>query len=189
MTEFLIALTHPNVHDVLNRLAFSSTSYLLVETMEHEQALSVLGNKTYVILDTCANLRDHVDAYSSGRVFDSIGELKWQKEGANVHFVYIGDEAQANALKTFKPEAADPVKLSSSREPLRFLWGRKVAKERVQTEMQFEATDHIFIELQIPQYLCYPVPAADNARLKMLTREYSDTDGNLQYYRLVTITE
>lgn len=189
MTEFLIALTHPNVHEVLNLLAFSNNSYFLVETMEHEQALSVLGNKTYVILDTCANLRDDVDAYSSGRVFDSIGELKWQKEGEDVHLMYIGEEAQANALKAFKPEAADPVELSSPRKVLRFLWGRKVAKERVLAEMQFEATDHIFIELRIPQYLRYPVPAADNARVQLQTREYHDADGNLEYYRFVTVTE
>jgi hypothetical protein len=190
MPEFMIALTHPNVQDVLDNLTFAGGTppFLLVETMQQQQARPVLGNTTYVIFDRRADARYDVNLYSSGRVFAANGELRWRQDEGTFQIVYIGEQAQAETLlHAFQPNAAQPRELQQSRETGVYLWGRKVAKERVRTELHYAETDNIFLELRIPQYLCYPAPAEDRERVRLQIREYNDQTGNLQFYRFVTI--
>ena len=193
MAELMISLTHPNVHDILQQLTFSESPFLLVETMEHDRAKEVLGRKTYVIFDYHNDAEYNVDAYASGRVFDAAGELKWQQENGEFHLVYIGDATQVEILKDFGKNTTKPHELQKPRENSFPLWGHKIAKDRVRTEMQFqevqdEDADNIFLELEVSQYLRYPVPAANNARVQLHSREYDDKNGNLQYYRFCNCT-
>jgi hypothetical protein len=197
MPEFMIALTHQNVQAVLDNVTFSGDAppFLLVETMQQQQARPVLGNMTYVIFDRRDDARYDVNLYASGRVFAAEGELRWRQDEGTFQIVYIGEKAQAEALlHAFQPNAAQPRELQQSRETGVYLWGRKVEKQRVCTELLYDKTDNIeteniFIELRIPQYLCYPFrEAPDQSRVQLNAREFYDAAGRLEYYRFCACT-
>jgi len=166
---------------------FSDTAFLILETMETRHARSVLGMPNYVIVDTLSSNRD-LNLYPSGRVFDTDGELKWQKKGATFQIVYIGSASQPSDSNSVIATLDD--EHFTHKDTAIYLWGTSVSKEQLKDEMGFDEDEDIFIELQIPQYLKYPVkPQKKAARVQIRTRQFYTKTGQLEYFRFMEILE
>ena len=183
MAESIVTLSHSNVSDIVAQIGFSGSAFLILETLEKADVRPVLGMSTYVIVDTLKS-GWNLNNYPAGRVFHRRGELKWQREGSRFHLVYIGlQPPQKLSLDALKP-------LPAYRDKYVYLWGQKVEKEQLQHEMGFDQNDTIFVELQIPQYLKYPVvPKRERSRIRIRVREFYTQTGQLEYYRFVKIVE
>jgi hypothetical protein len=190
MAESLITIDSEDVNKIVKD-AFREDSedkkpFLIVETMEECYAKPVLGMSHYVIIDAWKPAEWNLNNYPSGRVFDDTGELKWQKQGALFRMVYIGAQPDKLPIPN-RQEKLEPPKFSQKVPDQNvYLWGEKVTKEKLQDEMGFEEDEEIFVELQIPQYLKYPVNISEG-RVKMVVREFYDQSGRLVYFRFVNM--
>ena len=183
MAESIVTLSHSNVSDIVAQIGFSGSAFLILETLEKADVRPVLGMSTYVIVDTLKS-GWNLNNYPAGRVFHRRGELKWQREGSRFHLVYIGlQPPQKLSLDALKP-------LPAYRDKYVYLWGKKVEKQQLRNEMGFNQNVEIFVELQIPQYLKYPViPQKKEGRVQIQIREFYNKTGQLEYYRFVDIVE
>lgn len=186
MTESVMTIDSNDLYEVI-QFAFSGSPFLILETMETSDARPVLGMPNYVIVDRlCSDWK--LNNYPSGWIFDTTGELKWQKVEESLQIVYTGERLQESKM------TSQVVPLNNSdftrQEKRVYLWGKKVAKEQLRNEMGFDEHEEVFVELQIPQYLKYPVvPQGKKNRVQILVREFYNKTGQLEYYRFVNIVE
>ncbi len=195
MAEYMITIASKELNALIQQ-AFSETlqedpesssnPWYIVETMNSEDALPVLGMPTYVIVDRLKSGMD-LHIYLSGRVFDETGELKWQRMGETFHIVYIGRNLTKHAQTSQVKELSASEFILNDNDKTVFLWGEKVEKTRVQNELKFGQVDNIFLELQIPQYLRYPIQANDRDRVQIQVREFYNQAGQLEYFRFVNM--
>lgn len=196
MAEYLLTIAGNDVRSVV-KAAFphvfqpdfdgASTPYYLVETMDTRYARSVLRMPTYVIMD---RLTPDIDftVYPTGRVFDRSGEVKWQKSDDAFQIVYLGERLNSYAGALECRELAEPHYHRREPDNTLFLWGRKISPDRIRMELGFEPPeDNIFLELQIPQYLKYPVEANDLERAQLVVREWDTASGEPGYYRFMDL--
>lgn len=114
------------------------------------------------------------DSCQEGRVFDSDKELVWSwgdEEGFRV--VCTGADTALSELEKEEADWSHSVKSYA-------LWGR-----------QSEAEPSVFLELQIPRILCYPVSFKGNrSRPALKVIEYRDKiNGEIQHCRFQSLEE
>lgn len=184
MTEMLVTFSGADPADIMTQVTFSKAApFLMLETMETAAAKPILGRPTYVIVDRFRSQYD-LNRYASGRMFDQSGELKWRREGATFRCVYIGCQAtsMANSRITSLDEGFH------TQETSMYLWGKKIAAHQLRHDMLFEEEETVFVELQIPQYLQYPVEGvADDGRVKVGVKQFYRQAMQLAYYRFFNL--
>jgi hypothetical protein len=130
--------------------------------------------------------------YTSGRIFNDYGEIRWEKHHSNIHIVYMGNkeykpDLQKAGAQDGKEETLIGCKLVSRKY---FLFGKR---------LDAAGLDHIgpvaqegdFAEVRIPRLLRYPrLDSLGNAeRVQLAVYEYVDlkTGTNVAYrfYNLV----
>ncbi len=121
-------------------------------------------------------------AYTSGRIFHELGELRWERQQTNVQIVYTGQkEWQPTLSAPFQEELKD----YTFEDRMYLLFGKRLAKDQL---------DHIgpvakpgdFAEVRIPRLLRYPQPdeLPNKDRLYLVACEYMDaTTGITVAYR------
>ena len=130
--------------------------------------------------DTSENL----EAWERGRIFHNIFELRWEKQGGVFVIVYIGEPT----------ELPMPHIMSLSEFEVRdenyYLWGEKMSEGNLKAIDQSEATN-LFLELQIPRLLPYPVSnRGGKSRVKISARHYLNSEtGALEFYRFRYLEE
>ena len=108
--------------------------------------------------------------YTSGRIFHEQGELRWERQQANVQLVYTGDSRWQPNLQPTAPSSTLDASTSKDREYL--LFGK-----RLDVTQHSYAQPGDFAEVRIPRVLHYPHPdgLADKERLHLVVCEYIDT--------------
>jgi hypothetical protein len=130
---------------------------------------------------------ENFDAWEQGRIFHDDFELRWEKENGHFNVVYIGKEI---SLSIFTEE--ESVKLSEMQTEIvnYYLWGEKLTKDNLKLIGQPE-TANLFLELQIPRLLRYPVSNRNERfRVKLSVRHYLNSNtGALEFYRFLHLEE
>ena len=129
-----------------------------------------------------------VAAYTSGRLFQNVFELHWEKQNSLFQVVYLGSEQNKSRLYDFnlKEDTTFRDRLESEkleyREKKYYLFG-----EQMDEDEQREHTETVhgksFVELRIPRLLYYPVQSSSRY-VQLVVREYIDKEtGRVEYFR------
>jgi hypothetical protein len=112
--------------------------------------------------------------YTTGRIFHTLGELRWERKYKDIQIVYTGHHAYKPDLANAQVFALD---VFLPRERAYFLFGKRLDEK--QREMLGPLTQPgDFAEVRIPRLLRYPaLPGITDAeRVQLLVCEYEDLD-------------
>ncbi len=120
-------------------------------------------------------------SYTSGRIFHTQGELRWERQQADMQVVYTGD-------REYKPELNDSEEMAlgayDSVTRSYFLFGKRLDEKQLQ-RIGPAAQLGDFAEVRIPRLLRYPPleELKDAERFQLAVCEYIDraTGANITY--------
>ena len=124
------------------------------------------------------------EAWEQGRIFHHDFELRWEKQDSGFSVVYIGE---SKALPMLDSKALSGFE---TQDDSYYLWGEKVTANNLELIGQPE-TANLFLELQIPRLLHYPVSNKNKKlRVKLSARHYLNAKtGHLEFYRFRHLEE
>lgn len=123
------------------------------------------------------------DIWQAGRVFDARQELRWQTLDQQTHAVWCGTGPVPRGF-TEQPHGGATVK-----EQRYYLWGRRVKPETLrQLGLQSRPGESVFMQLQIPRVLRYPLEGS-REYARAVVREFYAVNGELAYARLCGLEE
>ena len=130
------------------------------------------------------DVSENFEAWEQGRIFHDDFELRWEKQDSAFAVVYIGEPKELPMLDTRALSDFDP------HDDNYYLWGERVTADTLESIGQPETTD-LFLELQIPRLLHYPVSSKNKKfRVKLSTRHYLNSEtGALEFYRFRHLEE
>jgi CRISPR-associated protein (TIGR03984 family) len=127
---------------------------------------------------------ENLEAWERGRIFHNNFELRWEKQGGVFVIVYIGEPTELpmphiKSLSEFEIQ-----------DETYYLWGERVSAGNLKRIGQPE-TANLFLELQIPRLLPYPVSnRGGKSRVKISARHYLNLEtGDLEFYRFRYLEE
>jgi len=132
-------------------------------------------------LEPCETTTDF-NGWQRGRIFNPAFELRWERTDGAFQIVYCGQQID---LPDF--HLADGIDLTNLVANSYFLWGAKVQEDDLALIGQ-PAGSQVFVELQVPRLLRYPV-SAQARQVKLQVAEYRDAAGVLVYYRFQGLEE
>ena len=127
---------------------------------------------------------ENFEAWEHGRIFHNDFELRWEKQGGAFVVVYIGEPKALPMLDT------RPLLDFETQDDSYYLWGEKMTADILEIIDQQETTN-LFLELQIPRLLHYPVSNRnERSRVKLSARHYLNSEtGALEFYRFRHLEE
>jgi hypothetical protein len=101
----------------------------------------------------------HLTGYSSGRIFRENMEIRWEKQGNDMHVVYLGTEEYFPVLRDHDlQENRDLLKATRAATKFYYLFGERLKEEDLKYKDKKEQNEEeYFAEVRIPQLLLYPV--------------------------------
>lgn len=179
MTELICWGTTENLLPIVKKLDCPSESLMMLECVpitflsddERENGICL---REY-------DASENFEAWEQGRIFHNDFELRWEKHDGGFVVVYIG-EPKPLPMPHTKPLSDFDVQPDSY-----YLWGEKMTADTLKLIGQPE-TASLFLELQIPRLLCYPVSDNGNEkfRVKLSARHYlNSATGALEFYRFL----
>jgi hypothetical protein len=113
--------------------------------------------------------------YNTGRIFRENMEIRWEKQGSDIHTVYLGTEEYIPLLRDYKlQENLDVLKTTQAETKSYYLFGERLKAEDLRYMDRAATTEH-FAEVRIPQLLLYPVQPNTEPYVCLKVREYIDT--------------
>ena len=127
---------------------------------------------------------ENFEAWEQGRIFHNNFELRWEKHDGVFIAVYIGK------LKALPMPHVKPLSDFEVQDDSYYLWGKKITVDTLKLINQSE-TANLFLELQIPRLLCYPVSNRNERfHVKLSARHYMNPEtGALEFYRFRQLEE
>jgi len=125
----------------------------------------------------------NVGEWTRGRVFNTDGEIRWERNDDGYKVVYAGTaEEAAEKMNKYEQE------LVTGKPQPYYLWGDLLEK-RDRQELGLENKGAFYLESMIPRIFQYPL-AAGNKRLVIKVVSYEDVDTAMpQYFRFHSIEE
>ncbi len=138
------------------------------------------------------------EKYTSGRIFEDAGELRWEKQHNNMRVVYLGQPITSvtRALSNYGLRSCDELLKLIPQARFYYLFGTKLEMRTIeqinggQTENPVKLGD--FAELRIHRILRYPAPGhvPDKGYVQLQVREYVDSEtGQVQFFRFQGLDE
>jgi hypothetical protein len=123
------------------------------------------------------DLAEDFNGWERGRIFNDLGELRWEKDSNHFQVVYVGAEISFSGFNR------DDILNSAQPKPQSYyLWGKRLEPEQLIDIGQPE-DEELFIELIVPRLLRYPVTGTGK-RVMLHTVEYFEpATGKLLHYR------
>ena len=127
---------------------------------------------------------ENFEIWERGRIFYNDFELRWEKQDGDFDIVYIGQPKKLLMLDT------KPLSELETQDNSYYLWGEKITGDTLKKIGQPKAAN-LFLELQIPRLLSYPVSNRNEKfRVKLITRHYLNSKtGALEFYRFRHLEE
>lgn len=122
--------------------------------------------------------------WERGRIFNPTFELRWEQVDGSFQAIYCGQEVN---LPGFQPAEEVDLSVLSSKIRSYFLWGTRVKEDDLEL-IGLPTSTQVFVELQVPRLLRYPV-SPQAKRIKLQVCEYRDTTGVLVYHRFQKLEE
>lgn len=143
------------------------------------------------------------EKYTSGRIFEAAGELRWEKRQNKVRAVYLGQPSTsvARALRNYGLQSSDKLLKLVPQARYYYLFGTKLEMrtieqingEQINSEKSKNAVrPGDFAELRIHRVLRYPAPGhvPDKGYVQLQVQEYVDPDsGQVQFFRFQGLDE
>ena len=113
------------------------------------------------------------EAWEYGRIFHNNFELRWEKQSEAFTITYIGQPKKLPMPNTKSLSDFE------THDESYYLWGEKLT------------TANLFLELQIPRLLHYPVSNRnEKSRVRLSARHYLSTKiGTLEFFRFLQLEE
>lgn len=117
--------------------------------------------------------------YTAGRVFHTLGELRWERQQAEIHLVYTGHKEYKPALRDAQHITLDAY---TAEDRAYILFGKRLNEKQLARIGPVAQTGD-FAEVRIPRLLRYPpVPALTGVeRVQLVMREYIDPETALTF--------
>ncbi len=130
------------------------------------------------------NSSENLEGWERGRIFHDNFELRWEKQDGVFVIVYIGEPTELPMPHT------ESLSEFETQDETYYLWGERMSADTLKAIGQPEATN-LFLELQIPRLLPYPVPdGSGKSRVKISARHYLNSEtGDLEFYRFRHLEE
>ena len=112
--------------------------------------------------------------YTSGRIFHTLGELRWERQHPSIQIVYTGHKGYKPQIQDARETALDAY-IPKDREY--FLFGKRLNEKQLdRIGPAAQAGD--FAEVRIPRLLRYPQLSilAGAERVQLVMREYVDSE-------------
>jgi CRISPR-associated protein (TIGR03984 family) len=121
--------------------------------------------------------------YTSGRVFDTQAELRWEKRRDLMWVVYLGTNERAEVLLRYKLHKRDELAaLKQVDEKEYVLFGERLRSDDLR-KIGPAAQTGDFAEVRIPRILRYPVPQNEQPYARLTVREYLDEQNRVVLFR------
>jgi hypothetical protein len=146
--------------------------------------------------------------YTSGRIFSSLGELRWECQGELVRIVYLGapsfaavERAVGGIYRSKFSERSLELKELDSRQRFYYLFGTKLEMATIKQingeqvnggQIQNAVGPGDFAELRIHRVLHYPAPGhvPDKGYVQLQVQEYVDPNtGQVRLFRFQGLDE
>ncbi len=135
--------------------------------------------------------------YTSGRIFQPDAELRWERDGQQLHVVYMGPERslpglqnvawlaqeqrQASIWRLNKEDKTQ--KLLKKRDSHYYLFGERLSLQELE-RIGRPAQPGDFAELRIPRLLRYPKQEHEKRRVRLVVAEFvDDQTGIVELFR------
>ena len=183
MIEQLCWVTTDNLLPILEKLDSPAEALMMLERVPNT-FLPDSERESGICLRKY-NASENFDDWERGRIFHKNFELRWEKQEEGFVVVYIG-EPKALPLMT-NPKLLSDFEVQDESY---YLWGERVSADDLKTINQPE-TANVFLELQIPRLLHYPVSNRNGkSRVKLSARHYLNLKtGTLEFYRFLGLEE
>lgn len=122
--------------------------------------------------------------YTSGRIFHTDFELRWQHEQDKVRVVYMGMERSIPFLAN---KSKLPPEKYVEQQHSYYLFGERLGVEQLK-KIGKSAAEGDFAEARIPRLLHYPIKGM-GSHAQLVVREYCDETGQVVLHRFVTVKE
>ena len=185
MTEQICWGTTKKPYKIIQALDCSSESLMMLERVptsflyddERERGICL---RKY-------DVSENFEIWEQGRIFYDDFELRWEKQDSVFSVVYIGKSKKLSMLD------ARPLSDFETQCNSYYLWGEKMTSDTLKLIGQSE-TENLFLELQIPRLLNYPVLERNEKsrviRVKLSVRHYLNSKtGALEFYRFRHLEE
>ena len=183
MAEQICWGTSENLLPIVHTLDNSQENLLVMLERVPHAFLSDDERKSGICLQTY-EASENFEAWERGRIFHKTFELRWEKQDDIFVIVYIGEprELPMGHIKSLSE--------FETQDETYYLWGERMAADTLKAIGQSEATN-LFLELQIPRLLSYPVPnGSGKSRVKISARHYLNSEtGDLEFYRFRHLEE
>ncbi len=123
--------------------------------------------------------------YTSGRIFQADRELRWEKQGEQTRFVYLGQADNASELARYQLKKAETFgELTRKLEPTYYyLFGERL-QDRDLAKLGKAAQKGDFAVVRIPRTLRYPVKVNSDRYARLAVCEYlEEANGRVVLYR------
>ena len=138
------------------------------------------------------------EKYTSGRIFEDAGELRWEKQHNNVRVVYLGQPITSvtRALHNYGLRSSDKLLKLIPQTRFYYLFGTKLEMRTIEQINGEQSKNPVklgdFAELRIHRILRYPAPGhvPDKGYVQLQVREYVDPgSGQVQFFRFQGLDE
>lgn len=189
MTDKVYADRVKDVDELIASYQFSPDAYVLVEQLPISVVLKPEERQNLLLFKRFSKIEPEtrLSNYTSGRIFTSEFELRWERQDGMFHVVYVGVERSQ-----LLPVKETEINMASFRKAHYYLFGKRLKDEGVDNDVARigpPARAGDFAELRIPRLLRYPeLPNAPKAqRLRLAVREYIDETGQVQLFRFLNL--
>ena len=182
MTEQMCWERSEKLLPILHALDCPPESLMLLERIP-KAFLSDDEQKNGICLQAYNASKD-IETWERGRIFHNNFELRWERQESVFVIVYIGEPT---ALPMLHTKSLSEFEIQ---DETYYLWGERMSADALESMNQIEATN-VFLELQIPRLLFYPVSNQDEKnRVKISVRHYLNPEtGDLEFYRFRHLEE
>ena len=172
MHDVILQGTIDDLRRLLSELDVSTRAWMLLE--RRDDWFQKEGQEKIIF----ATFSREVEAekWDQGCIFDYDSQLRWQRTNGEYRVTFSGTKPLISVLQAADLSLAD----CEAKEVRYLLWGKKLDNPE---EYGIRSDSPVFLELQIPRLLTYPVSAKAN-RVWLCVREYySRQTGLLVHFR------
>ena len=182
MAEHICWGTTENLFPIIRALACPPTSLMMLERVPSTFFSDDEREKGICLREYDAG--ENFEDWEQGRIFHYDFELRWEKQDSAFWVVYIGEQKVLPMLDK------KPLSDCEIHDDSYYLWGEKATADTLELISQLETTN-LFLELQIPRLLHYPVSSKNNkSRVKLSVRHYLNSEtGVLEFYHFRHLEE
>lgn len=161
MSDVILQGRVDDIGQLLQEVNFHSGAWIL---LEREDDWFQREGQEKIVFDTFSKKPD-LEGWARGRVFCRDGEVRWYQASEGYQVVFTGESA-------FSPPSLESAAMSLAdcniQDTRYFLWGKRLDHPE---EYGIEPGNSVFLEMQIPRLLVYPV-SDDADRVWLCVREF-----------------